>query len=109
MARPDSDDDVIEATWHVQDVQEPSVRVTIPYNVDAKVAARLLKKIAEWFESSPDLLADARPFIVTKPLGNEARVADRADEVRLEEDSRKIIQDPQGFPMQDDFADALPF
>ncbi|OFW14502.1 MAG: hypothetical protein A3H27_06615 [Acidobacteria bacterium RIFCSPLOWO2_02_FULL_59_13] len=29
--------------------------------------------------------------------------------VRLEEDSRKIIQDPQGFPMQDDFADALPF
>lgn len=29
--------------------------------------------------------------------------------VRLEEDSRKIIQDPQGFPMHDDFADSLPF
>ena len=80
MARPDSDSDVLEATWHVQSVQEPSVRVTIPHDVDPKVAARLLKKIAEWFESNPDLVADARPFIVTKPMGNEAKLAKPSDD-----------------------------
>lgn len=108
MARPDSDGDVLEATGRVQHMQGPSVRVTIPHDVDAKVAARLLKKIAEWFEINPDLLADARPYLVTKPLGNEARMAGHADEVRLEEDPRKIIQDPQGVP-SDDFDDNLPF
>ena len=59
--RPDKDGDCMHGTATIELMQGTYVRVLIPYETNAKVAARQLKKMTKWLKKRPDLMELAKP------------------------------------------------
>jgi hypothetical protein len=64
---PDKDGDYMHGTETVELMRGTDVRVLIPYETNAKVAARQLKKMAKWLKRRPDLMEFAKPDPEPKP------------------------------------------
>lgn len=58
---PDKDGDYMHGSATVELMHGTDVRVLIPYETNAKVAARQLKKMAKWLNRNPGLIEYAKP------------------------------------------------